>query len=103
LLHTGPDPNDPWTLAQPAALPDYTERLNADALRGIRIGMPRNAPTYPGTYGGEVHPLILRALNHSVVAFKRLGAVIVDSDFDDTVFEILKNTSSTARVRSFHP
>ena len=37
----GRDPRDNFTLAQPAEVPDYTLALDADALRGARLGVPR--------------------------------------------------------------
>lgn len=37
----GKDPNDNFTLAQPAVVPDFTKALKKDALKGKRIGVPR--------------------------------------------------------------
>ena len=37
----GRDPRDNFTLAQPPVVPDYTKALDAGALQGARLGVPR--------------------------------------------------------------
>jgi len=79
-----PDPNDEATRkCPPPAGRDYTAFLNADGLRGARIGIPRaffyDRLTLPGTQprGGLTDPQ--RVVMDSVIALlKARGAVIVD-------------------------
>ena len=73
----GPDPRDNFTLAQPPVVPDYTEALNADALRGARLGVPRR-------FLNGLNPSVVAAFNASLDTMRGLGATIVDpTDFPD--------------------
>jgi len=65
----GPDPEDPATAESPTAL-DYTQFLEADGLRGARIGVARN-------FCG-VDPRVDAILEEALDAMRRLGAIIVD-------------------------
>ncbi|RPD60648.1 amidase signature enzyme [Lentinus tigrinus ALCF2SS1-7] len=79
ILHAiaGKDPRDNFTLAQPAVVPDYTKALKADALRGVRLGVPRKLFTRTNT-------AIVSAFNASLDTIRGLGATIVDpADFPD--------------------
>jgi amidase len=69
------DPSDNYTLAQPFDTPpDYTQALNFHALRGVRIGIPRNAIT-PDRTGQP----IVDAFEVAVQVLKNAGAIIVDN------------------------
>src|SRR5205814_880759 len=67
----GPDPKDPAT-AENARMnaPSYVAFLNADGLRGARIGVTRN-------YFG-FHEAVDAILTQALEVMKRLGAVLVD-------------------------
>jgi amidase len=86
----GVDPRDPATQSSGGkALADYTQFLDANGLRGARIGVARDK--FFG-YNDRVDKLI----NEAIDVMKRLGAVIVDpadiptaGKFDDSEFEVL--------------
>lgn len=85
----GADPRDPATEAAEAHLaPDYTAFLDADALRGARIGVMRKAMGFHG----EVD----RVMEASIAALRAAGAEIVDpadlpthGQFGKHAFEVL--------------
>ena len=73
----GRDPRDNYTLAQPAAVPDYTTALKKDALRGKRIGVPRKVflnQTVTGLSDAEI-----AAFAGALETLVRLGATVVDN------------------------
>jgi amidase len=80
-----PDPNDPATKAC-AAPPgrDYTKFLDAGALKGARIGIPRafyyDRVTPPGGKEprGGLNDAQRTAMNAAIAVLKQQGAVIVD-------------------------
>ena len=79
ILHAiaGKDRRDNFTLAQPAVVPDYTKALKKDALRGVRLGVPRRLFT-------RTNSVIVAAFNASLDTIRGLGATIVDpADFPD--------------------
>jgi amidase len=86
----GRDPRDAATEASPAgAAPDYASLLDANGLRGARIGVARRR--YTG-----YHPATDAAFEESLRAMRELGAIIVDpadiataGDFDDAEYEVL--------------
>ncbi|KAK3178226.1 hypothetical protein OEA41_000359 [Lepraria neglecta] len=72
----GKDPLDNYTLAQPFNTPpDYVAACNFSALRGKRIGIPRNVidPTM------EPDNTVVAAFNAAVQTIKNAGATIVDN------------------------
>ncbi|TFK78316.1 amidase signature enzyme [Polyporus arcularius HHB13444] len=74
----GPDPRDNYTLVQPPAVPNYTKALNASALRGVRLGVPRRF----FNYRNRLDEHIIAAFNSSLDTMRALGATIVDpADF----------------------
>jgi amidase len=84
LENAQPDPNDDATRkCPPPAGRDYTAFLNADGLRGARIGIPR-AFFYDRVTAGSAQPRgglndTQRAVMDSVIALlKARGAIIVD-------------------------
>ncbi|KAG2754313.1 amidase signature enzyme [Suillus brevipes Sb2] len=78
LLHfmAGPDPRDAVTLHQPGLVPDYTRALDKNALKGVRLGVPRSF--IRDTKFTE------ETFNSSLDVFRALGAEIIDpADFPD--------------------
>ena len=78
-----PDPNDPATkVCAPPPARDYTKFLDANALRGARIGIPRaffyDTLTVLGRTRGGLGGAQRSAMNEVIVALKARGAVIVD-------------------------
>jgi len=106
LESAAPDPNDPATKqCTPPPGRDYTKFLNADGLKGARIGIPRaffydraNPPTRTGeappearavaapgggggggfSRGGGLNPDQARLMTEAIDVLRRQGAVIVD-------------------------
>ena len=86
----GADPRDPATRASRVAPgTDYTKFLDADGLRGARIGVARARYTGYSTHADA-------ALADALAAMKDRGAVIVDpadiataGQFDDAEYEVL--------------
>jgi amidase len=85
LESTTPDPRDPATTActrPPSG--DYTRFLDAGALKGARIGIPRkffyDRVTPPGAQEprGGLTPEQTSVMADAIIALKRQGAVIVD-------------------------
>jgi amidase len=77
----GPDPRDPATLAAPAMRFDLWKILDAGALQGARLGVPRDK--YWG-YSEKADAVAERALD----ALRSAGAVIVDPADIPTAEEI---------------
>jgi amidase len=84
---SAPDPNDPATKAcTPPAGNDYTRFLDADRLKGARIGIPRAffyEPTVPPAGGsrtprGGLPPAQQAAMAEVIAVLKARGAIIVD-------------------------
>ncbi|TFK55207.1 amidase signature enzyme [Heliocybe sulcata] len=73
---SGPDPNDNYTLAQPSVVPSYLEALNASALQGARLGVPRTVFLDPSYY--KIDDTVLDAYAAALETLKSLGATIVD-------------------------
>ena len=72
----GPDPFDNFTLVQPMPVPDFTKALKNNALKGVRLGVPRLFQ------GQDMN--IIAAFNESLEIMKEMGATIVDpADFPD--------------------
>jgi amidase len=86
----GADPDDSETRPSPTrGSPDYSSALDANGLKGARIGVVRNR-----LFGSNV--AADRVAEQAIVAMKSAGAVIVDpaniptlGQFDDTEFEVL--------------
>ena len=80
-----PDPNDPATrTCAPPAQKDYTRLLDAGALKGARIGIPRaffyDRATPPGAKEprGGLSPEQAKVMADAIEILKQQGAVIVD-------------------------
>nr|GAT52318.1 predicted protein [Mycena chlorophos] len=83
----GKDSADNYTSAQPSTVPDYTARLSKDALKGVRIGVPREVfldPYYGPIVGGPEFATALKTL-------ESLGAIITDPANITNVDEIISS------------
>ena len=69
---TAKDPQDPAANERPDSIPDYTAKLNPNALSGKRIGVLRS-------YGGAgAHPHIEQVFESAIAVLRAQGAVLVD-------------------------
>ena len=85
LEGAAPDPNDPATRAcMPPPGGNYRRFLNANGLKGARIGIPRafyyNPVTVPGEgqARGGLNPAQAKVMAEAIEILRRQGAVIVD-------------------------
>jgi amidase len=85
LEGAAPDPDDPATSrCAPPPGRDYTKFLDAGALKGARIGIPRaffyDKVTPPGATQprGGLDEARLQVMNEAIETLKKLGAVVVD-------------------------
>jgi amidase len=85
LEGAAPDPNDPATkTCSPPPGRDYTKFLDASALKGARIGIPRASYyeriTPPGAKEprGGVGPNQLKAMEEAIAVLRAQGATVVD-------------------------
>ncbi len=83
LESTVPDPHDPGTtVCTPPPARDYTKFLDANALQGARIGIPRaffyDTVTVLGRRRGGLAVAQRAAMEEAIAALKSQGAVIVD-------------------------
>lgn len=72
----GRDPNDNFTLAQPRIVPDFTKALNKEALRGRRIGVPRQV--FLNASIVDIPLDISNAFERALNTLRDLGANVVD-------------------------
>ena len=99
LESAAPDPNDPATSAcTPPAGRDYARTLNANALNGARIGIPRafyyDKATPPGQKEarGGLNDAQKKVMDEAIAVLKAQGAVIVDpADIPSVVDTDAKN------------
>ncbi|KAF8513732.1 amidase signature enzyme [Hysterangium stoloniferum] len=89
----GRDPTDPFTLAQPKKVPDFTKALNKGALQGKRIGVPRRAFLNDSISGNDpsVNVVFEQALN----VIRSLGATVVDPADLPSADEIVVSNNET--------
>ena len=66
----GSDPRDPYTLNANKHATDYSRFLNADALKGARIGVVRALVVHD--------PNVDRILDHAIAVLRAHGAVVID-------------------------
>lgn len=86
----GPDPLDNVTLTQPLPVPNYIEALNPNALRGVRLGVPR------AFQSNDYH--VMAAFNASLDIIRGLGTVVVDpAEFPDAQ-ELMASKNETKVV-----
>lgn len=73
----GVDPNDNYTSAIPfETIPNYIEACQLDALRGTRIGVPRNVIDLTGQ---EEEAPVVAAFNAALDVLRAAGATVVDN------------------------
>ncbi|KAK3650322.1 hypothetical protein LTR56_006298 [Elasticomyces elasticus] len=92
----GPDPNDNYTLANPAvngSAPDYVAACNYNAFAGKRIGVARNVIDIWGLYTDAP---VLEAFNEAIEQIAAAGAEIVDANF--TAFAAWQNDGNETLV-----
>ena len=89
----GIDPNDNFTLAQPRNVPDFTKALNKNALRGKRIGVPRNIFLNDTITGND--PSVNVAFEKALNVIRGLGATVVDPADLPSAEEILNSNNET--------
>ncbi|KAF5343741.1 hypothetical protein D9756_011530 [Leucocoprinus leucothites] len=89
----GKDPNDNFTLAQPDKVPDYTKALNKNALKGKRIGVPRQIFLNNSISGDDpsVNVQFEKALN----VIRSLGATVVDPADMPSARELIRSNNET--------
>jgi len=81
-IMAGMDKDDPATVAIPGVIPDYTQFLVKEGLKGARIGVARK-------YFG-FHEQVDAIMEEAIAAMKKAGAVIVDPAEIETKEEIGK-------------
>ncbi|KZS98754.1 amidase signature enzyme [Sistotremastrum niveocremeum HHB9708] len=89
----GPDERDPYTADQPVPPPDYTEALQPEGLRGVRIGVPRKA--FAGEAWLKEWPDILPAFEQALNILRELGAEVVDPVDYEITADVRKRTHET--------
>ena len=73
----GPDANDNYTSSQPLPVPDFSLALDANALAGVRIGVPRTVFLDDDVTGND--PYVNIAFEHAIDTIRSLGATVVDA------------------------
>jgi amidase len=96
LLQTivGKDSKDNYTSAIPhgSKFPDYVAACKKDALRGVRIGVPRNVISNLGSERwGESQEALTRGFNAGLDMLKKAGATIVDSANFTNILDVLES------------
>ncbi|KAJ7432102.1 amidase signature enzyme [Mycena galericulata] len=89
----GKDPNDSFTLAQPAVVPDFIKALDKNALKGKRIGVPRRVFMDDSITGND--PSVNVAFEEALLTIKALGATVVDPADFPSAEEFVKPKSQT--------
>ena len=85
---------DNFTLAQPNDVPDFTKALDKNALKGVRLGVPRLF------LGSDVN--IIAAFNASLETLEGLGATIIDpAEFPDAEELLASNNETTVLTVDF--
>ena len=89
----GIDPNDNFTFAQPPVVPDYTQALNKNALKGKRIGVPRSVFLNDSITGND--PSVNVAFEQALNIIRGLGATVVDPADLPSAEEIVVSNNET--------
>jgi amidase len=89
----GKDPNDNFTLAQPDPVPDFTQALRKDALKGKRIGVPRHVFLNTSISGDD--PSVNIAFEKALQVIRGLGATVVDPADIPSAEEIIRSDNET--------
>lgn len=87
---------DPATTDQPDAVPQFRKLLDANSLKGARLGIVRN---YPAKLGGmedapeQVRQAVIGMFDAAVEDLRNLGAVTVDAEIDyGSIWDIMDDT-----------
>ncbi|CAE6420112.1 unnamed protein product [Rhizoctonia solani] len=72
----GRDDKDNYTSTAPEVIPDYTDYLDVNAMKGKRFGVPRVAFTNDTRTGN--HPSINIEFNKALAIIRSMGGIIVD-------------------------
>ncbi|ELU41346.1 amidase [Rhizoctonia solani AG-1 IA] len=72
----GRDKKDNYTQTAPSKIPDYTQFLDVNAIKGKRFGVPRAVFTDDSITGN--HPSINAEFNKSLDIIRSLGGIVVD-------------------------
>ncbi|KAF8994513.1 amidase signature enzyme [Cyathus striatus] len=89
----GPDPNDNFTLVQPSPVPDFTKALDANALKGKRIGVPRTVFLNDSISGND--PFVNVQFEKALDVIRGLGATVVDPADLESAEEIVNSNNET--------
>ncbi|KAG8746487.1 hypothetical protein FRC10_004928 [Ceratobasidium sp. 414] len=89
----GRDEKDNYTSTAPDKIPDYTEYLKADAIKGKRFGVPRAVFTDDEATGNDAY--INVAFNKSLDTIRALGGIIVDPADMPSATEIRSSQNET--------
>ncbi|CAE6442977.1 unnamed protein product [Rhizoctonia solani] len=82
----GRDNKDNYTQTAPSKVPDYTQFLDVNAIKGKRFGVPRAVFTNDSVTGN--HPSINTAFNKSLDIIRSLGGIVVDPADLPSAYEI---------------
>lgn len=76
----GPDSADNYTTAIPfPTIPDYVSACNFSALRGARIGIPRNVFDTPSIRNSSYAPILSTFDTYALPILRSAGAIIVEN------------------------
>lgn len=81
----GRDRTDNYTWTAPAKIPDYSQHLRADAIRGKRFGVPR-AALAKDPYAND--PSISIAFNKALEIIRSLGGVVIDPAYSPSADQL---------------
>jgi len=87
----GKDPQDNFTLAQPNQVPDYTKALRRGALKGKRIGVPREVFLNSSISGDDLS--VDQQFEKALDVIRRLGATVIDPANIPSAAEIINSTN----------
>ena len=87
----GKDQRDPYTLQQPDTIPDYTKALDLNALKGVRLGVPR-------ALCAKANATVAAAFDAALGIIRGLGATVVDPADIPATDEFLASAAETENV-----
>ncbi|KAJ3571120.1 hypothetical protein NP233_g3954 [Leucocoprinus birnbaumii] len=90
---SGKDKNDNATLNQPNKLPDYTNALDKNALRGKRLGVPRRVFLDDSISGND--PFVNIQFQKALEVIQELGATVIDPADMPSAEEIVRSHNET--------
>ncbi|KAG8728306.1 hypothetical protein FRC11_011405, partial [Ceratobasidium sp. 423] len=84
----GQDHKDNYTSTAPAEIPDYTQFLDVNAVKGKRFGVPR--AVFTNNTITHNHPSINMEFNKSLDIIRSMGGVVVDPTNLPSAYDILR-------------